>query len=356
MKIAQIAPLSLDVPPRLYGGTERVVSYLTEALVQMGHEVTLFATAKSSSSARLVACCAEALWLDPDIRNGLPYYMMMLELLRQQTAQFDVMHFHIEQLHFPVFSSCPEKTLTTLHARQDVREFQKLYGAFPQMPLVAISRSQRQQVQKGKVLGIVPHGIPLNLHAPNYSPTGGYLAFVGRISPEKGLDRAITIAREADMPLKIAGIVYPSDEQYFRESIKPLLGGTGVEFVGEIDDRTKTTFLGEAAALLFPVDWPEPFGLVMIEAMSCGTPVIAFNNGAIPEIIESGISGYVVSDLEEAVRRVPEALRLDRSKVRRQFEERFSAERMAANYVAIYGKLALSRSRSAQARNRLSSE
>jgi glycosyltransferase involved in cell wall biosynthesis len=182
------------------------------------------------------------------------------------------------------------------------------------------------------------------------------LAFVGRISPEKGLDRAITIAREADMPLKIAGIVYPSDEQYFRESIKPLLGGTGVEFVGEIDDRTKTTFLGEAAALLFPVDWPEPFGLVMIEAMSCGTPVIAFNNGAIPEIIESGISGYVVSDLEEAVRRVPEALRLDRSKVRRQFEERFSAERMAANYVAIYGKLALSRSRSAQARNRLSSE
>ena len=281
MKIAQVAPLIESVPPKFYGGTERVVSYLTEELVAQGHDVTLFASGDSITSARLVPCCEQALRSNPAVRDPIPYYMMMLDQVRRMASSFDVVHFHIDQFHFPIFRTIARKTLTTLHGRQDLPDLQHLYQAFLEMSVVSISDAQRDPIPFANFAGTVYHGLPQNLYRPTFEPRGGYLAFLGRISPEKRLDRAIEIARAVGFPLKIAAKVDAVDVEYFEAKIKPLLNGDDIQFVGEIGDRDKTQFLGEASALLFPIDWPEPFGMVMIEAMACGTPVLAFDHGSV---------------------------------------------------------------------------
>jgi glycosyltransferase involved in cell wall biosynthesis len=338
MKIAQIAPLFESVPPRLYGGTERVVSYLTEELVRQGHRVTLFASADSMTSAELVACAPRALRLDPTVRDPIPHFMLMLDMVRERAGDFDVLHFHLDYLHFPLFRAQSGRTLTTLHGRQDLPDHMSFYARFHDMPLVSISRAQRHPLPGANFVATVHHGLPGDLHKPNFS-TGGYLAFLGRISPEKRPDRAIAIARAAGMPLRIAAKVDKVDEGYFREVIAPMLDQPGVEFVGEINERAKGEFLGQAAALLFPIDWPEPFGLVMIEAMACGTPVLAFSHGSVSEIVEDGITGRIVADVDEAVRALPDVLALDRRAIRARFEERFSVARMAKTYVGVYRQM-----------------
>ena len=339
MKIAQIAPLMESVPPRLYGGTERIVSYLTDELVRLGHEVTLFASADSVTAAELVSCTAMALRLDSNVRDPIPYYMLMLDRVRELAEEFDILHFHIDQFHFPLFRQMADRTVTTLHGRQDLPDLKPLYLGFSEMPLVSISNDQRRPVAKANFVATIHHGIPANLHKPVYNPRGGYVAFLGRISPEKRPDRAIRIARTLGIPLKIAAKVDKVDEAYFREKIAPLLSDPGVEFIGEINERGKTKFLDEAQALLFPIDWPEPFGLVMIEAMAFGTPVLAFRQGSVSEIIDQGVTGALVDTMDEAVRMLPQVLALDRHAVRRRFEQRFSSARMATDYVALYRSL-----------------
>jgi glycosyltransferase involved in cell wall biosynthesis len=339
MKIAQIAPLMESVPPRLYGGTERIVSYLTDELVRLGHEVTLFASADSITAAELVSCASMALRLDGNVRDPIPYYMLMLDRVRELAEEFDILHFHIDQFHFPLFRQMADRTVTTLHGRQDLPDLKPLYLGFSEMPLVSISNDQRGPIANANFVATVHHGLPENLHNPIYNPRGGYVAFLGRISPEKRPDRAIRIARTLGIPLKIAAKVDKIDEAYFREKIVPLLNDPGVEFIGEINERSKAEFLGEAQALLFPIDWPEPFGLVMIEAMACGTPVLAFRRGSVSEIIDQGVTGAVVDTMEEAVRMLPQVLAFDRRAVRRRFEQRFSSARMATDYVALYRSL-----------------
>ena len=338
MKIAQIAPLIESVPPRLYGGTERIVSYLTEELVEQGHDVTLFASGDSQTSARLQPCCAKALRLNPDVRDPIPYYMTMLDMVNRMADQFDILHFHIDQFHFPLFNRSNVANLTTLHGRQDLSDLQYLYRAFPQMPVVSISNSQRIPIPDANFAGTVLHGLPVDLLPANHRPSEPYLAFHGRISPEKRVDRAIEIAKAVGLPIKIAAKVDRVDQEYF-SSIQPLINQSGVEFVGEIDEIQKGEFLGNASALLFPIDWPEPFGLVMIEAMACGTPVLAFRNGSVPEVIDNGVTGSIVTSIEQAISELPKILKLDRAAVRRRFEQRFTAERMARDYVAIYQTL-----------------
>jgi glycosyltransferase involved in cell wall biosynthesis len=337
MRIAQISPLVESVPPRLYGGSERVVSFLTEALVEMGHEVTLFASGDSVTSAKLMPCVPEALRLNPSVRDHLPYYMVMLKTVREMASKFDILHFHLDNIHFPVFAGAlAGRTVTTLHSRQDQRDLEVLYRGFPHMALVSISDAQRQPVPYANFAATVPHGLPRDLLPMIAQPSGGYLAFLGRISPEKRLDRAIAIARAAGLPLKVAAKIDRADEAYFRSEIAPLLTHPGVEFVGEINERQKATFLGNARGLLFPIDWPEPFGLVMIEAMACGTPVLAFRQGSVPEVVDHGITGFIVDDVAQAVRCVGPLLALDRRQVRERFEQRFTADRMARSYVRIY--------------------
>jgi glycosyltransferase involved in cell wall biosynthesis len=336
MRIAQIAPLFESVPPRLYGGTERVVSYLTDELVKQGHAVTLFASADSITTAELIPCATRALRLDPAVRDPVPHFMLMLDMVRERADEFDVLHFHIDYFHFPLFRSGAAKTLTTLHGRQDLADHKPFYIRFDDMPLVSISNAQRAPIRHANFVQTVHHGLPLDLHKPRFDARGGYLAFLGRISPEKRPDRAIAIARAAGVPLKIAAKVDKVDQDYFRETIVPLLSGPGVEYLGEINERAKTDFLSQASALLFPIDWPEPFGLVMIEAMACGTPVLAFKCGSVPEIIDDGVTGRIVSTVEEAVRVLPEVLALDHRAIRQRFEQRFSAARMAKDYVRIY--------------------
>jgi len=270
MKIAQVAPLIESVPPRLYGGSERVVSYLTEELVRLGHDVTLFASGDSITSAELAPCCTRALRLDPTVRDIVPYFMLMIDKVRERAEEFDVLHFHIDLFHFPLFRSLAARSLTTLHGRQDLGDLKPFYGRFGEMPLVSISNDQRKPLPHANFVATIHHGVPAGLHRPSFEQ-GSYVAFLGRISPEKRPDRAIRIARAAGIPLKIAAKIDKVDEDYFRNDILPLIDGPGVEFIGEINERDKTKFLGEAAALLFPVDGPEPFGLVMIEAMACGT-------------------------------------------------------------------------------------
>jgi glycosyltransferase involved in cell wall biosynthesis len=338
MKIAQVAPLIESVPPRLYGGTERIVSYLTEELVRLGHDVTLFASGDSITGAELASCCPRALRLDPAVRDIIPHYMLMIDKVRERAEEFDILHFHIDLLHFPCFRSLASQTLTTLHGRQDLGDLKPFYSRFTEMPLVSISDNQRQPLPHANFVATIHHGIPPDLHRPSFRQ-GYYLAFLGRISPEKRPDRAIRIARAAGIPLKIAAKVDKVDEDYFRNDILPLIDGQGVEFIGEINEHEKTKFLGEAAALLFPVDWPEPFGLVMIEAMACGTPVLAFRCGSIPEVIEDGVTGKVIDSEEEAVAAIFEILSYDRRAVRRRFEERFVAAGMAKNYVGVYRRL-----------------
>jgi glycosyltransferase involved in cell wall biosynthesis len=339
MKIAQIAPLMESVPPRLYGETERIVPYLTDGLVRLGHQVTLFASADSVTAAELVSCASMALRLDRNVRDPIPYYMLMLDRVRVLAQEFDILHFHIDQFHFPLFRQMADRTVTTLHGRQDFPDLKPLYLGFSDMPLVSISNDQRRPIANANFVASIPHGIPTNLHTPIYNPRGGYVAFLGRISPEKRPDRAIRMARTLGIPLKIAAKVDKVDDAYFREKIAPLLSDPGVEFIGEINERSKTQFLGEAQALLFPIDWPEPFGLVMIEAMACGTPVLAFRHGSVSEIIDQGVTGAIVDTMDEAVRMLPQVLALDRRAVRRRFEQRFSSARMAADYVAVYRSL-----------------
>jgi glycosyltransferase involved in cell wall biosynthesis len=339
MKIAQIAPLIESVPPRLYGGTERIVSYLTDELVRLGHDVTLFASGDSVSTARLVACTPMALRLDANVRDPIPYYMLMLDRVRQYAEDFDILHFHIDQFHFPLFRPMAGRSVTTTHGRQDLPDLKALYIGFSDMPLVSISNAQRKPVSNANFVATVLHGVPVDLLKPTYSPRGGYLAFLGRISPEKRPDRAIEIARAVGIPIKIAAKVDKVDEAYFRATIEPLLDQPGVEYIGEIDERAKSEFLGEACALLFPIDWPEPFGLSMIEAMACGTPVLAFRCGSVPEIVDPGVTGLIVDTMEEAVNALPQVLALDRRGVRQRFEERFSVTRMAKNYLQVYHSL-----------------
>ena len=340
MKIAQVAPLIESVPPRLYGGTERIVAYLTEALVAQGHDVTLFASGDSITSARLVPCCSQALRLNPGVLDPIPYYMIMLDKVRQLADTFDIIHFHIDQFHFPIFRNLARQTVTTLHGRQDLPDLQALYGAFPEMPLVSISVAQTGPLVDEACFATILHGLPKDLLAPTREPRGGYLAFLGRISREKRVDRAIRIASAVGLPLKIAAKVDKADMAYYKAEIEPMLEvHDNVEFIGEIDERKKQGFLGDAKALLFPIDWPEPFGLAMIEAMACGTPVLAFRNGAVPEVVDEGVTGFIVESESEAVYKMPSLLALDRGRVRRRFEERFSASRMASDYVEVYRRL-----------------
>jgi glycosyltransferase involved in cell wall biosynthesis len=339
MRIAQIAPLMESIPPRLYGGSERIVSWLTEELVAQGHDVTLFASGQSITAARLVPCCAQPLRLNPAVRDVIPYYMMMLDKVRATAGEFDILHFHIDQFHFPIFHDQAQRTVTTLHGRQDLPDLKHLYAGFPEMPLVSISNAQRAPIPHANFADTVYHGLPPGLLTPTLRPSGGYLAFLGRISPEKGIDRAIAIARAVGLPLRIAAKIDRVDEAYFRSEIEPLLQGPGVTYIGEIDDRHKSRFLGDARALLFPIAWPEPFGLAMIEAMACGTPVLAFRNGAVNEVIDEGVTGHVVDGMDDAVRVLERVLALDRGRVRQRFDERFCVSRMARDYVSIYERL-----------------
>jgi glycosyltransferase involved in cell wall biosynthesis len=338
MKIAQVGPLIESVPPKFYGGTERVVSYLTEELVAQGHDVTLFASGDSVTSANLVPCSENSLRSTPGCQDPIPYYMIMLDRVRRMASSFDVVHFHIDQFHFPLFRTMAHKTLTTLHGRQDLPDLPKLYAAFPEMNLVSISDAQREPIPFANFAGTVYHGLPRNLYKPTFDPRGGYFAFLGRVSPEKRVDRAIEISRAAGFRLKIAAKVDAVDVEYFESVIKPLLVGDDVEFVGEIGDGAKTAFLGEAAALIFPIDWPEPFGMVMIEAMACGTPILAFDHGSVQEVIDEGVTGFIVDSMEAAIVAVPQLLALDRREIRRRFEERFTSTAMAKAYVALYAR------------------
>lgn len=338
MKIAQIAPLAEAVPPKLYGGTERVIWWLTEALVDLGHDVTLYASGDSVTSARLVPCSEAGLRL-AGINDHAASTLVMLDRVLREADRYDILHFHVDLLQYPMFRHLAGKCLTTLHGRQDLPDFWPIHDAFPEKNLVSISDNQRAPIPQANFIGTVYHGMPDALIP--FAPAGGdYLAFIGRISPEKRPDRAIEIARRAGMKLRIAAKVDNADKTYFEEQIAPLLEGADVEFIGEIGDAEKPEFLGNAAALLFPIDWPEPFGLVMIEAMAAGTPVIAFANGSVPEVIEPGVTGAIVSSVEEAVDAVPFVRAIPRQTVRRAFEARFTAHRMARDYVALYESLA----------------
>ncbi|MGH9559519.1 MAG: glycosyltransferase family 4 protein [Bryobacteraceae bacterium] len=338
MKIAQVAPLYESVPPAKYGGTERVVSYLTEELVRQGHEVTLFASGDSQSRAHLVPGCERALRTDPKCHDPLACHIVMIEEVYRRISDFDVVHFHIDYVHFPVSSRTDSVHLTTLHGRLDLPELPSIYKIFPEEPVISISRAQRAPLPRVNWLATVHHGLPSNLYRAcgDHEP---YLAFVGRISPEKGLDKAIEIARRAGMPLCIAAKVDKADREYFETSIKPLLNDSSIEFLDEVGDKEKQRIIGRAAALLFPIDWPEPFGLVMIEAMACGTPVIAFRRGSVPEIVDHGATGFVVDNVDRAVEAVQNLSSFSRALCRQVFKRRFSATRMALDYLKQYEAL-----------------
>jgi glycosyltransferase involved in cell wall biosynthesis len=338
MRIAQVSPLYESVPPCGYGGTERIVSYLTEELVRRGHEVVLFAAGDSKTRAELVPICPSSLRLG-HCADPLAFHVVMLERVAQRAREFDVVHFHVSYLHFPLSRRLGLPQLTTQHGRLDLPELQCVFDEYPDMPQVSISNAQRAPVPQANFCGTVYHGLPLDLYELQARP-GDYLAFLGRISPEKRLDRAIEIARRVGLRLKIAAKLDSADHEYFRREIEPLLRSDHVEFVGEIADSDKTAFLGGARCLLFPIDWPEPFGLVMIESMACGTPVVAYRHGSVPEIIDDGVTGFVVDDLDAAVRATRRAVELDRRACRESFERRFSVERMARDYLDLYARSA----------------
>jgi len=338
MRIAQVAPLYESVPPKYYGGTERVVSYLTEELVRQGHEVTLFASGDSVTKARLVAPCRRSLRLDKQCLDQLAHHVLMLEHVFKDPTRFDIIHFHVDYLHFPLSRRHTTPHVTTLHGRLDIPDLVPLYQEFNDMPVVSISNAQREPLPWLNWQGTVYHGLPEDLYT--FRPEhGSYLAFLGRISPEKRVDRAIEIAKRLDMPIKIAAKVDAVDRDYFEDVVEPLLKDPRVEYIGEIGEGEKDEFLGNAYALLFPIDWPEPFGLVMIEAMACGTPVIAYRRGSVPEVVEAGVTGFIVHGLEDAAQAAERIPTLSRQRCRQLFEERFSATRMARDYLAIYRKL-----------------
>jgi glycosyltransferase involved in cell wall biosynthesis len=338
MRIAQIAPLYESVPPQSYGGTERVVSYLTEELVRQGHDVTLFASGDSVTRARLVAACPRSLRTDPNCVDPLAHHIIMVEEVFRRAKQFDLLHFHIDYFHFPLSLRSRSSHITTLHGRLDLPDLVPLYREFPEMPVVSISDAQRTPLPWLNWVGTVHHGLPEDLHSFR-SEQGEYLAFLGRISPEKGLDSAIEISRLAGLPLRVAAKVDRVDRDYYEQVIRPLLRPPHVEYLGEIGGPDKDRFLGEARALLFPIDWPEPFGLVMIEALACGTPVIAFPRGSVPEIMTDPRAGFVCGSVEEAAEAVGHLPGLPREGCRRVFEERFTARRMAEDYRRIYERI-----------------
>jgi glycosyltransferase involved in cell wall biosynthesis len=340
MKIALVAPLYESVPPKLYGGTERIVAYLADSLVHLGHDVTLFASAEATTRAKLVPVRDQAIRLDPaPLKSDLAAHLAMLHEVRRRAHEFDVLHFHVDLLHFPMFEDIADRTVTTLHGRLDLKDLSEAYWRWPQFPLVSISDHQRRPLRFARWLGTVPHGVPASLLPYSATPEGGYLAFLGRISPEKRPDRAIAIARRSGIPLKIAAKIDAADRAYFTHEIRPLLDDPLVDYIGEISDADKAQFLGDALALLFPIDWPEPFGLVMIEAMACGTPVIAWPCGSVPEVVDEGVTGRVVHDEEEAAAAVAEVAAYDRRRIRDVFERRFSADVMAHRYVDLYHRL-----------------
>jgi glycosyltransferase involved in cell wall biosynthesis len=339
MRIAQVAPLCESVPPALYGGTERVVSYLTEELVRLGHEVTLFASGDSVTSARLVPVCPRALWQEPSCRETLPHHLRLMEQVFADVSRFDVLHFHTDYLHFPLLRREPWPSVTTLHGFLNPTDVGPFLEAYPDIPLVSISDAQRRPIGRANWIATIHHGLPEQLHTPGTSQDG-YLAFLGRISPEKRLDRAIEIARRTEVPLRVAAKIYPEEQGYFETRIEPLLRESSpfVQFIGELGGRDKDEFLRGARALLFPIDWEEPFGLVMIEAMACGTPVIAWRRGSVPEVIDDGVTGFVVDDIESAVSAIRRIREIDRGRCRSVFEKRFRAARMAHQYVDVYGR------------------
>ncbi len=341
MRIAQVTPLYEAVPPRFYGGTERVVAHLTDALVELGHDVTLFASAEAVTKAHLVPVRDQAIRLDPaPLKSDLAAHLSMLSEVRRRQDQFDVIHFHTDMIHFPFFEDRAERTVTTLHGRLDLKDLPGVYKRWPSFPLVSISDDQRRPLPFANWAATVQHGMAAHLY--DFSPKpSGYLAFLGRISPEKRPDRAIAIAKATGRKLKIAAKVDAADRAYFEEQIEPLLDHPLIEFIGEIGDDQKSAFLGGADALLFPIDWPEPFGLVMIEAMACGTPVIAYDCGSVREVIEDGLTGFIVQSGVEAIGAVSRLPTLSRAAIRQRFEERFSATAMARRYVDLYDRLAM---------------
>jgi len=338
MKIAQIAPLYESVPPMTYGGTERIVSYLTEELVHQGHDVTLFASGDSVTEADLVAVCEHSLRLDEHCADQLSHHVVMLEQVMQRAAEFDVIHFHVDYLHFPLSRRMRTPHVTTLHGRLDLPDLIPLYDEFAEMPVVSISDSQREPLPHANWVATIHHGLPHDAYRLHTEP-GTYFAFLGRISPEKRVDRAIEIAKKLDMPIKIAAKVDRIDRGYFKARIEPMLDDPLVEYVGEIGEAEKSAFLGRARALLFPIDWPEPFGLVMIEAIACGTPVIAYRRGSVSEVIEHGVTGFIVDGEDDALVHAARVGELDRRRCRAVFEQSFSAERMARDYVKVYERL-----------------
>ena len=338
MKIAQVAPLMEAVPPKLYGGTERIVSYLTDQLAELGHEVTLFASGDSLTKATLEPVWPCALRLDSSMRDCLAPHIVMLEQVARRADEFDIVHLHLDYLGYPILQRTGVPFLATLHGRLDLPELGPLYATFDDVPVVSISDSQREPLPQAPYTATVYHGIPARLLLPGFG-AGGYLAFLGRISPEKAPDAAIRIASAAGMPLKIAAKVDNVDKRYFAECIEPMLDAAHVEFIGEIGDEQKSEFLGNAAGLLFPIAWREPFGLARIEAMACRTPVVAFRNGSVPDVIDEGVTGFIVDNEEEAAAAVHRLRGLDRARIRRVFEERFTARRMAEDYINIYRRL-----------------
>lgn len=350
MRIAQVAPLIECVPPKLYGGTERVVSWLTEELVRLGHDVTLFASGDSETKAELVAVSDRALRLNPNVKDVTPYNVLVLEAIRKRAADFDILHFHVDFMYFPLFRHMADRTLSTLHGRLDLPDLQPLFREFPDMPLVSISNNQRLPLPPVNWQATIYHGQPDDLLVYEENPSLEYIAFLGRVSPEKRPDRAIDVAVRAGVPLHMASKVDKVDQKYFDEEIKPMIDANQnlVSFTGEFENDEKQKFLGNAKAVLFPIDWPEPFGLVMIEAMACGVPVIAYRCGSVPEVIDEGVTGFIVDNDDEAVAALSRVDSLDRRKVRARFEERFTDRRMTADYVKLYEKM-LANARSTRA-------
>jgi glycosyltransferase involved in cell wall biosynthesis len=338
MRIAQVSPLFESVPPAAYGGTERVVAYLTDALVEAGHDVTLIASGDSSTRARLISAAPRALRLDGSCQDSLAHHILELELVAQLADRFDIIHFHTGFLHLPIARRLTTPSVTTLHGRLDLRDLFPLMAAFRDAPMVSISNAQRRPIPDATWSGTVYHGLPPRLLP--FSPTpGDYVVFLGRISPEKRADRAIEIARRAGVELLIAEKVDNDDRDYFAQTIEPLLAGPGVRYIGEVSESEKASLLGGARALLFPIDWPEPFGMVVIEALSCGTPVIAWNHGSVPELLQPGVDGWIVESVDEAVEALRRIDRIDRRACRATFERRFTVDRMARDYLAIYETL-----------------